>query len=223
MSADSSEDPGSIDVVLVDDHDLFRGGLRDILEDQGVKVVGEADNGESGVALVGELAPDVVVMDLNMPGMGGIEATREVAAHTPITRVLVLTISSDDDSILQAMMAGASGYMLKDASVEELVAGIRAAAAGESSISPRIASKLLTWLRAGQVERPEPEAMPVDLSDREVEVLRLLAAGKGNAEIAQELFISPKTVKNHIASILVKLQIENRIQAAVYAVRTGLV
>src|SRR3954465_1121380 len=223
MATDPSSEDDPIHVVLVDDHDLFRGGLRDILEDQGVKVVGEADNGEDGTALVAELAPDVVVMDLNMPGIGGIEATRRVAAQTPATRVLVLTISSDDDSILQAMMAGASGYMLKDASVEELIAGIRAAAAGESSISPRIASKLLVWLRDGQAERSEPDNPPGDLSEREIEVLRLLAAGKGNAEIAEELFISPKTVKNHIASILVKLQIENRIQAAVYAVRTGLV
>jgi DNA-binding NarL/FixJ family response regulator len=224
MAVDPSPDEEGINVVLVDDHDLFRGGLRDILEDQGVTVVGEADNGERGAELVAELAPDVVVMDLNMPGIGGIEATRLVATQAPATRVLVLTISSDDDSIMQAMMAGASGYMLKDASVEELVSGIRAAAAGESSISPRIASKLLTWLRDGQTERPEPgSGTTTDLSERELDVLRLLAAGKGNTEIAQELFISPKTVKNHIASILVKLQIENRIQAAVYAVRAGLV
>jgi DNA-binding NarL/FixJ family response regulator len=224
MAVDPSPDEEGINVVLVDDHDLFRGGLRDILEDQGVTVVGEADNGERGAELVAELAPDVVVMDLNMPGIGGIEATRLVATQAPATRVLVLTISSDDDSIMQAMMAGASGYMLKDASVEELVSGIRAAAAGESSISPRIASKLLTWLRDGQTERPEPgSGTTTDLSERELDVLRLLAAGKGNTEIAQELFISPKTVKNHIASILVKLQIENRIQAAVFAVRAGIV
>src|SRR3954447_7858394 len=223
MAVDPSPDEEGINVVLVDDHDLFRGGLRDILEDQGVTVVGEADNGERGAEVVAELAPDVVVMDLNMPGIGGIEATRLVAAQAPATRVLVLTISSDDDTIMQAMMAGASGYMLKDASVEELVAGIRAAAAGESSISPRIASKLLAWLREGQLEQPTPGALQADLSEREIEVLRLLAEGKGNAEIAQELFISPKTVKNHIASILMKLQIENRIQAAVYAVRAGII
>src|SRR3954447_4836878 len=201
MAVDPSPDEEGINVVLVDDHDLFRGGLRDILEDQGVTVVGEADNGERGAEVVAELAPDVVVMDLNMPGIGGIEATRLVANQAPATRVLVLTISSDDDSIMQAMMAGASGYMLKDASVEELVSDIRAAAAGESSISPRIASKLLTWLRDGQTERPEPgSGTTTDLSERDVDVLRLLAAGKGNTEIAQELFISPKTVKNHIAS-----------------------
>ena len=223
MEAEHTRDRDEISVVLVDDHDLFRGGLRDILEDQGVTVVGEADNGERGAELVADLAPDVAVMDLNMPGMGGVEATRLIATKTPATQVLVLTISSDDESIMQAMMAGASGYMLKDASVEELVSGIRAAAAGESSISPKIASKLLVWLREGHAEHRAPGSVQAELSDREIQVLRLLAAGKGNAEIAGELFISPKTVKNHIASILVKLQIENRIQAAVYAVRAGIV
>jgi DNA-binding NarL/FixJ family response regulator len=223
MTPDPIETHVDVSAVLVDDHDLFRGGLKEILQDQGVNVVGEADNGERGVELVAELAPDVVVMDLNMPGIGGVEATRQVATRMPATNVLVLTISSDDDSIMQAMVAGASGYMLKDASVEELVAGIRAAAAGESSISPKIAAKVLQWLREGQAERRPPDAVRAELSDREVEVLRLLAAGKGNAEIAGELFISPKTVKNHIASILVKLQIENRIQAAVYAVKAGIV
>jgi NarL family two-component system response regulator LiaR len=223
MEAEPRVETDEVNVVLVDDHDLFRSGLRDILEDQGVTVVGEADNGERGAELVAEFAPDVAVMDLNMPGIGGIEATRRIAAQSPATHVLVLTISSDDDSIMQAMMAGASGYMLKDASVEELTAGIRAAAAGESSISPRIASKLLVWLREGRAEQRVPDAAQAELSVREIEVLRLLAAGKGNAEIAQDLFISPKTVKNHIASILVKLQIENRIQAAVYAVKAGIV
>src|SRR3954469_5269399 len=130
MATDAEQNEEGIDVVLVDDHDLFRGGLRYILEDQGVKVVGEADSGERGAALVAELTPDVVVMDLNMPGIGGVEATRQIAAQSPLTSVLVLTISSDDESIMKAMMAGASGYLLKDATVEELVRGIRAAAAG---------------------------------------------------------------------------------------------
>ena len=223
MTSDQSDTNEEISVVLVDDHDLFRGGLREILADQQIRVVGEAPDGERGVETVADLAPDVAVMDINMPGIGGIEATRQIASRMPATRVLVLTIASDDDSIMQAMMAGASGYMLKDAPVEELVAGIRAAAAGESSISPRIAAKLLTWMREGRSEPAATEAVGADLSDREIEVLRLLAAGKGNAEIAQELFISPKTVKNHIASILVKLQIENRIQAAVYAVKAGII
>ena len=224
MTTEPNETHEEISVVLVDDHDLFRGGLREILADQGIRVVGEAPDGERGVEIVADLAPDVAVMDINMPGVGGIEATRQIAGRTPATRVLVLTIASDDDSIMQAMMAGASGYMLKDAPVEELVAGIRAAAAGESSISPRIAAKLLAWMReGGRAEQSAPETVGTDLSDRELEVLRLLSAGKGNAEIAQELFISPKTVKNHIASILAKLQIENRIQAAVYAVKAGIV
>ena len=224
MANDPAGTQEEISVVLVDDHDLFRGGLREILEDQGIQVIGEAPDGERGVELVADLAPDVAVMDLNMPGMGGVEATREIASRMPATRVLVLTIASDDDSIMQAMLAGASGYMLKDAAVEELVGGIRAAAAGESSISPKIAAKVLAWVREGHADRaPEAPSATAGLSEREVDVLRLLAEGKGNQEIADQLFISPKTVKNHIASILVKLQIENRIQAAVYAVKTGIV
>jgi DNA-binding NarL/FixJ family response regulator len=221
--ADQADTQHEISVVLVDDHELFRSGLREILEDHGLHVVGEAQDGERGVEVVADLAPDVAVMDLNMPGIGGVEATRRIASATPATRVLVLTISSDEDSVMQAMVAGASGYMLKDAAVDDLVAGIRAAAAGESSISPRIAAKVLAWIRDRRPDRQEAAAADTDLSEREIEVLRLLADGKGNAEIAQELYISPKTVKNHIASILVKLQIENRIQAAVYAVKAGIV
>jgi two-component system, NarL family, response regulator LiaR len=215
-----------IQVVVVDDHNFFRQGLRDLLGEQDLEVVGEAATGEAALKMVEATAPDVVVMDLNMPGMGGVEATRRLTAAAPRTRVLVLTIAADGGHVIEALMAGACGYLLKDASVEEIVSGIRAAAAGESLISPPIASKLLTRLRADQQEAAE-EAMPeqgrADLSERELEVLKLLAAGKDNSEIAQELFISPKTVKNHISSILAKLQIENRIQAAVYAVRSGIV
>ena len=211
-------------VVLVDDHDLFRAGLRDILSEQDLEIVGEASSGEEGVRLVERLAPDVVVMDLNMPGISGVDATRELAATAPGSRVLVLTISADQDDVMEAMMAGAAGYLLKDSSVEELATGVRAAAAGESSLSPRIATKLLERLRDedGDRQAVAPDVQP-GLSEREIEVLKLLAEGKGNAEIASELFISPKTVKNHIASILMKLQMENRIQAAVYAVRSGII
>jgi DNA-binding NarL/FixJ family response regulator len=225
MGMGTGGSPGneSITVVVVDDHDLFRGGLRDILESQGLQVVGEAADGEPGVELVADLMPDVAVMDLNMPGMSGVEATREIAMRAPATRVLVLTISAEDQNIVDAMMAGASGYLLKDASVEELVGGIQATARGESSIAPKIAAKLLTRMREDAMERSTIEGTRTELSDREVEVLRLLAEGKGNTEIAGELFISPKTVKNHIASILVKLQMENRIQAAVYAVKSGII
>ena len=222
MITEGTQPDDEVSVVVIDDHDLFRGGLRDILEAEGLKVVGEASDAARGIELIANVAPDVAVMDLNMPGMSGVEATREVTARMPITKVLVLTIQADDENIMEAMMAGASGYLLKDSSVEELVGGIRAAARGESSISPRIAARLLSRMREGG-GKSAPEALQAELSEREIEVLKLLAEGKGNAEIATDLFISPKTVKNHIASILVKLQMENRIQAAVYAVRAGII
>jgi len=219
---DSSIDDG-ISVVLVDDHMLFRGGLREILEDNGLSVVGEAASGSEAIEVVEQRDPDVVVMDINLPGISGVEATRRLATRAPRSRIVVLTISAEDDVILDAMMAGAAGYLLKDASVDELVGGIRAAARDESSISPRVASRLLHHLREQHATTSAPEEIHADLTERELEVLKLLAAGKANSEIASELFISPKTVKNHIASILVKLQMENRIQAAVYAVRAGII
>ncbi|HEX2288397.1 MAG TPA: response regulator transcription factor, partial [Gaiellaceae bacterium] len=172
--------------------------------------------------LVRELTPDVVVMDLNMPGMNGIEATREIAREAPLTRVVVLTISDEDDDVIDAILAGACGYLLKDSSIQDLMQGIRAASVGEALISPHIAAKVLQSLRAARVDS-ETIARGPELSDRETEVLRLIASGMDNAEIARDLSISPKTVKNHISNILMKLQIENRIQAAVYAVRRGLV
>jgi len=210
-------------VLLVDDHDLFRSGLRSLLEEQGLQVVGEADNGREALRLVGELAPDVVVMDLKMPGLTGVETTRQVTSIAPRTRVVVLTISADDDDVMDAVVAGACGYLLKDSSIDTLIAGIRAAASGESLISPQIATKVLQQLRAQTADTTAAKTIRTELSERELEVLRLIANGKDNAEIARELFISPKTVKNHISNILMKLQIENRIQAAVYAVRSGLV
>lgn len=209
-------------VMLVDDHDLFRTGLRNLLEEQGVLIVAEAPDGGAALQLVRELAPDVVVMDLNMPGMNGIEATREITRVAPLTRVLVLTISDQDADVMDAILAGACGYLMKDSSIQDLMEGIRAASVGESLISPHIASKVLQRIRAASVESGTAVAR-TELSDRETEVLRLIANGKDNAEIARELHISPKTVKNHISNILMKLQIENRIQAAVYAVRSGLV
>jgi two-component system, NarL family, response regulator LiaR len=210
-------------VLLVDDHDLFRSGLRSLLEEQGLQVAGEADNGQAALRLVSELAPDVVVMDLNMPGLTGVETTRQLTGIAPHTRVVVLTISVDDEDVMDAVMAGACGYLLKDSSIDELIAGIRAAAGGESLISPHIASKLLQRLRAQTADAAAARTIRTELSERELEVLRLIAIGKDNADIARELFISPKTVKNHISNILMKLQIENRIQAAVYAVRSGIV
>ena len=210
-------------VLVVDDHDLFRTGLRNLLEEQGVNVVGEAENGETAIRLASDLAPDVVVMDINMPGAGGVETTRRLSSLAPLSRVVVLTISADDDDVMNAVMAGACGYLLKDSSIQELIAGIRAASAGESLISPQIAAKVLQRLRAQSKDADAAETIRAELSDRELQVLKLIANGKDNAQIARELFISPKTVKNHISNILMKLQIENRIQAAVYAVRSGIV
>jgi DNA-binding NarL/FixJ family response regulator len=213
----------SLRVLIVDDHDLFRTGLRNLLEEQGVTIVGEAPTGMEAVRIVRELAPDVVVMDLNMPAMGGVEATRHIAGIAPLTRVLMLTISDEDSDVMDAILAGACGYLLKDASIQELVAGIRAAARGESLISPNIAAKVLQRVRATSAQPEIADMIRSELSDREIEVLKLIANGKDNALIAAELHISPKTVKNHISNILMKLQIDNRIQAAVYAVRSGIV
>jgi DNA-binding NarL/FixJ family response regulator len=210
-------------VLLVDDHDLFRTGLRNLLEEQGVQVVGECGNGTEALRLVREVAPDVVVMDLNMPGISGVEATRQISMIAPLTRVLVLTISDHDADVMDAILAGACGYLLKDASITELLSGINAASVGESLISPTIATKVLQRVRASSASHREAQLIQSELSDREIEVLKLIANGKDNAMIAGELHISPKTVKNHISNILMKLQIENRIQAAVYAVRSGIV
>ncbi len=162
-------------------------------------------------------------MDLNMPGISGVEATRQIAMVAPLTRVLVLTISDQDADVMDAILAGACGYLLKDASITDLITGIRAAANGESLVSPAIASKVLQRVRAAGPVQVDAESIRSELSDREIQVLKLIANGKDNGQIAADLHISPKTVKNHISNILMKLQIENRIQAAVYAVRSGLV
>jgi DNA-binding NarL/FixJ family response regulator len=215
--------PDDLRVLIVDDHDLFRSGLRNLLEEQGVHVVAEAAAGQEAVQIVRELAPDVVVMDLNMPGMGGVEATRHISSVAPLTRVLMLTISDQDNDVIDAILAGACGYLLKDSSIQELMAGIRAASMGESLISPTIAAKVLQRVRASTTQPEIESTIRAELSDREIEVLKLIANGKDNAMIAAELHISPKTVKNHISNILMKLQIDNRIQAAVYAVRSGIV
>jgi DNA-binding NarL/FixJ family response regulator len=213
----------SLRVLIVDDHDLFRTGLRNLLEEQGVQIVGEAASGAEAVRVVRELAPDVVVMDLNMPGMGGVDATRHITGIAPLTRIVVLTISDQDNDVMDAILAGACGYLLKDSSIQELMAGIEAASRGESLISPGIAAKVLQRVRATSTQPDIADTIRAELSDREIEVLKLIANGKDNAVIAGELHISPKTVKNHISNILMKLQIDNRIQAAVYAVRSGIV
>jgi DNA-binding NarL/FixJ family response regulator len=206
--------------VIVDDHDVFRRGLARLLSEHDIEVVGQAADGWEALKAVARLAPDVVVMDLSLPRMSGVEAIARITADAPATRVLVLTISVDEVDVTQAILAGASGYLLKDASIDEIVAGVRAAAAGESLISSKVATTLLERVRSTTTAEPEHQA---ELSEREIEVMRLVAEGMDNAAIAEVLYISPQTVKNHISNILAKLQMENRIQAAVYAVRQGIV
>jgi DNA-binding NarL/FixJ family response regulator len=214
--------PEPLRVVLVDDHPVYREGLAKLLKECDVDVVAQAGNGEGALAIVEETAPDVVVMDLNMPGMSGVDVTRRLIERTPSSRVLIVSVSAQEEDVTEAILAGASGYVLKDGPVEEVVAGIQAAAAGESLISPRIATMLLHRMRLDEpIEVEAAAATP--LSERELQVLKLVAQGKGNQEIGEELFIGQSTVRNHISSILMKLQVENRVQAAVRAVRDRMV
>jgi DNA-binding NarL/FixJ family response regulator len=208
-------------VVLADDHPLYRHGLARLLVESGIDVVAEAGNGLEAISAVEQHAPDVAVLDLNMPGLSGVEVTRRLIERAPASRVLVVSVSAQENDVTEALLAGASGYVLKESPVKEVVAGIEAAAAGESLISPRIASILLRKVRDWpplEAEAPLPA-----LSERELEVLQLVADGKTNHEIGEDLFIGPSTVRNHISSILMKLQVENRVQAAVRAVRDRLV
>lgn len=210
-----------ITVVVIDDHVLFRTGLRELLQQEEIQVVGEASTAEAGLDIIQRQAPDVAIMDLSLPRMSGHEAIRQIAAAAPGTQVLVLTISANEADVTEAVLAGACGYLLKDAPVTDIAAGVRAAASGESMVSPRMATTLLRQLRRNDQndKRPTIESLSV----REKEVLRLVVDGKDNAAIAQELFISPYTVKNHISNILLKLDVDNRLQAAVCAVRDSLV
>jgi DNA-binding NarL/FixJ family response regulator len=224
MHDDGLTTPGEVPlrVIVVDDHDLFRSGLRRLLEEQdALEVVADARRGEEAVRRVAELRPDVVVMDVNMPGMSGVEATRALREVAPRTAVLMLTVSADEDAVLDAVLAGASGYLLKDATLSEIVRGIRAAAAGQSLIAPAVAGSLLARLRRHGPPDTLPAARP-ELSPRELEVLRLVVAGCENSDIGRRLHLSAGTVKHHISSTLTKLGVDNRIQAAVLAVRLGL-
>ena len=208
-------------VVIADDHPFYRQGLGVLLRERGVDVVAEVPNGEAAIRAVEELAPDLVLMDLNMPGLSGLEATRRLTAHAPASRVLILSAWADEADITEAIIAGARGYVLKDGPVEEVVTAIQAAAAGQFVISPRIAPYLLE--RARDEADAAAHLAGTRLSARELEVLGLMAAGKSNHEIAAALVISLSTVRYHISNILMKLQVENRVQAAVSAVRHRLV
>ena len=215
--------PRAITVLVVDDHDRFRSGLKMLLADCGFEVVGDAADGESAIALVESLAPDVVLMDLQLPRTSGLEATRRIAASSPASAVLMLTVCAEEADVVEALLAGASGYLVKGTSPETVVAGIHAAARGETLISAEVASRVFARLRNEATVALSAEEVPISyLSTRELEILRLLASGKPNDEIARELVISPFTVRNHVSALLRKLQVHNRTQAAAYAVRHGL-
>jgi DNA-binding NarL/FixJ family response regulator len=208
-------------LLLVDDHDLFRTGLRRLLQEQGFDVADVA-SGRDAIDACRVLRPDVVVMDMNMPGMSGVEATAAIVAEHPRVAVLMLTVAADDERVLDAVRAGACGYLLKDARLPEIVDGVRSAAAGDSVLAPKVAGALVSSVRQdpGRMSREGP---PHGLSTRELDVLSLLAEGYDNADIADRLFVSPSTVKNHVSRLLEKLGVENRVQAAVVAIRQGLV
>jgi NarL family two-component system response regulator LiaR len=208
-------------VLLVDDHALVRQGVRAFLETEpDIVVVAEATSGEEAVRLAAEHAPDVALMDLVMPGLDGVEATRRLTRASPRTRVIMLTSYHEDEHIVPVLRAGALSYLLKDVGPEDLVAAVRNAAAGEAVLHPRVASRVVRELRGEQRDAINPWH---ELSDREVEVLRLVAEGLGNAEIAARLVISEKTVKSHVSNILGKLQLADRTQATAYAWRQGFV
>jgi DNA-binding NarL/FixJ family response regulator len=212
-----------IRVLIVDDHELFRRALREHLEASGVDVVGEAQDAEGAVAVATETAPEVVLMDIRMPGGSGIDATRRLLEAVPGTQVLMLTIHTEDVVIAEAIMAGASGYLLKDAGGDQILAAIAAAHSGETPLSPRIASALIRLIREREPAPATRSGELPRLTEREREVLGLIAEGRENNEIAAALVISPETVKTHVSSILEKLEADNRAQAAVTAVRAGLV
>jgi two-component system, NarL family, response regulator DegU len=204
-------------VVLVDDHTMLRQGLRRALEGEGIKVVGEASDGDEGVKVALALKPDVVLMDVSMPNTDGIDATRRLVSADARQRVVMLTMHVDREVIDRAIKAGAVGYLTKDAAISEVIEAIRLAANGDRPMSPRLAAALLNEARKG----PE-ESEPI-ISTREEEVLQLVADGLGTTEIAERLFISQKTVKNHLASIYEKLNARDRTQAVLMAVKMGIV
>ncbi len=221
------EDP--IRVLVVDDHDLFRSGLKALLTEEGF-VVADVSSGTEALRRLEVQRPDVVVMDLNMPELYGIETTRRIMESFPGLPVLMLTVSTEQEQVVEAVLAGASGYLLKDADLQEISAGVRAAAAGQAAIAPRVGSGLLARIReqgapdaAAPPRPPASSRSPLDaLTDRERDVLRLVARGAENSEIAQQLHLSSSTVKSHLSAIYDKLGVENRVQAAIAAMRHGL-
>ena len=212
-------------IIIADDHALFRRGLIMVLEaEPDIEVVAETEDGVATVAKVGELAPDVVLMDVRMPRVDGIAATREIREAFPATRILMLTVSDEEDDLFAAVKAGANGYLLKEISIEEVADAVRAVARGRSLLSPSMAAKLLSEFAtlARQAGESDTSAAP-RLTTRELEVLKRVAVGLTNDEIAAELGITESTVRNHVANILAKLQLRSRMEAAIVAIHDRLV
>ena len=219
-----AENPDAIRVLVADDSPLFRRGIGVVLStEELIEVVAEADNGEEAIAMASEFAPDVVLMDVRMPKVNGIDAARAIRQSSPSTKIVMLTVSDEDDDLYEAIKAGANSYLLKEVSVEEVPEAIRAVMLGQSLISPSMASKLLieyTSLARRSQERQQ-FAAPT-LTNRELEVLKLVAKGHSNREIGEELYISENTVKNHVRNILEKLHLHSRMEAVIYAMREQL-
>ena len=211
----------TIRLVLADDHRMLREGLRRSMIDEGFDVVGEAADGEQAVKLCAELHPDVVLMDVTMPDVDGVQATARIRSADPHTRVIMLTMHADEAVIASAIRAGASGYLVKDCSTDEIAAAIRLAVSGETALSPQLAASMLGELR--RLDRAQDEEDERLITKREEEVLQLIADGCSTPEVAQQLFISQKTVKNHLASIYQKLDARDRTQAVLQAVRMGII
>jgi DNA-binding NarL/FixJ family response regulator len=210
----------TVRVLIADDHPLFREGMRGRLDRVAdVAVVGEATSGDEAVELAQKLEPDVILMDIKMPGLNGIEATREIQRANPQIGILVLTMFEDDDSVFAAMRAGAKGYLLKDSGGEGVVHAIRAVASGEAVFGPGVAERMIGFFSA---PRAAPKRAFPELTEREEEVLSLVAQGKSNREIARQLFVSLKTVRNHVSNILLKLQVADRAQAVIRARDAGM-
>ena len=210
-----------IRIVIADDHPLFRAGLRALLESiPDTEVAGEAATGEEAVEVAQELVPDVVVMDINMPGLGGIDATRRIVDESEGIKVLVMTMHDDDEAVFAAIRAGARGYQLKGAAQEETLRAIRSVANGEAIFGPGIADRLQRFLAVTPTRDPN-QAFP-QLTDRELEILQLLAERRTNAEIAAQLFLSQKTVRNYVSAIFAKLQVADRAEAGLVARAAGL-
>ena len=211
----------TVRVLIADDHPLFREGMRGRLDRVAdVAVVGEAASGDEAVELAHQLDPHVILMDIKMPGLNGIEATREIHQASPQIGVLVLTMFEDDDSVFAAMRAGAKGYLLKDSGGEGVVHAIRAVASGEAVFGPGVAERIIGFFSAPRAAAPQ-RAFP-ELTEREEEVLSLVAQGKSNQQIARQLFVSLKTVRNHVSNILLKLQVADRAQAVIRARDAGM-